>query len=117
MGTHSNEKSIENAIYELKKQYPNERVIPIFCGAIYIGELMDKNEFNLDTFAKSVIDVAQNACFWHWHTGCLSAMRTYCHLCYVDPMLLEAYLQERLETIAIRVEEFYAHKKQLQEQL
>ena len=47
---------------------------------------------NFGKFTEYELDVARSAKVFHWHKGVADAMRTFCHICYVDPALVEVYL-------------------------
>ena len=97
-------------IIELQERYPNEHVIAIFGGAIYDAEKIDNGVFDFEEFAYHALTAARNACFYRWHGDVLNAIKTYCHICFVDPALLEAYLGTRLNVIANEIKEHYTKK-------
>ena len=79
---------IEQRLENLSKQHDN--VYPIFAGAYYAYDSAQKAD--LETFVEFLPHVAQSAKLLNWHTGVAGALRTFCNLCMVDPMLIEAYL-------------------------
>lgn len=94
-------------IVALANKYPNEEVRAIFGGAISDIE----NTNNLEKFSTHLIYVARRAAFWKWHKGVADAMRVYCHLCYVDPYLIEAYCGTTFDEFEPIVMKLYEHKR------
>lgn len=66
--------------------------------AIFGGALWDENT-PFDEFVDHLDSCARNAKFWKWPFGRADAVRRYCHMCYRDPALLEAYLGMPLDLI------------------
>ena len=67
--------------------------IAIFGGAVFvktIDDVIDKLSY--------VITMSK---FYRWHESAAKACRTFCHLCLIDPALVEAYLGMTFEEIAI----------------
>lgn len=76
----------------LDAKYPN--TIPIFGGALWVYH---ENDLDLECFLSGIPHVVHSAKFFNWHGGVVDAVRTYCHICMVDPMLVEVALGVRLE--------------------
>lgn len=92
--------SIKAAVEHLDAQHPGEHVIAIFGGAIW----EDTHNINLEQFSKHLVQLAHNAVFFKWHKGIVDAMRTYCHLCYIDPALIECYWGQYFDEFAKLIE-------------
>lgn len=96
---------VKSMLTELKNKYPNESVGAIFGGATFTAEELQNNKLSFHDFVLRVIRVGENAYFWNWCNGTANAMRTFCHLCFVDPALVEAYLGTRFDELAPHVEQ------------
>lgn len=79
---------IHDHIIALSNKYPKENVVAIFGGALYAYEHVN----NFEKFVEYLQGVAHSAVFFKWHKGVADALRTFCHICYVDPTLVELYL-------------------------
>ena len=79
----------EKMILALDEKHSN--AIPIFGGARLVQNISD-----LVSMLPSVIHSAK---FFKWHAGLVDACRTFCHLCLVDPMLVEVYIGMRFEDL------------------
>ena len=75
-----NDRGAYNAIMALADKYPN--VIPIFGGALWV-------EGDINKLISCIPHVVHDAKFFNWHEGVVGAIRTFCHLCFVDPALVE----------------------------
>lgn len=95
------DQGVYNAIMHLDKQYPN--AIPVFGGALGAYEYVNSDTPALDKFMMCLPDVAKNAKFYNWHEGAVGALRRFCHLCLIDPDLVEMYLGTSLDEIARHV--------------
>lgn len=52
----------------------------------------DKGVYNaINTLSTKYSSVVKNAIFYKWHEGTVGAVRRFCHLCLVDPALVELY--------------------------
>ena len=91
------DESVYNAIMSLDSKYPN--AIPVFGGALGAYNYINSDTPDLYSFVCSIKTVAENAVFYKWHEGAVGAIRRFCHLCYVDPMLIEAYIGATFEDI------------------
>jgi hypothetical protein len=87
------QKTIDSAIMALHSKHGN--AIAIFGGAYHAV----KHNNDMGKFVEYLPHVAQSAEFYHWHEGKLGAVRRFCHLCYVDPMIVELYLGVRLSEL------------------
>jgi hypothetical protein len=72
----------QRAIEALNEKYSN--AIPIFGGALWVNDLK--------TLVGSLPSVISGARFFKWHAGVADACRTFCHLCFIDPALVECYI-------------------------
>ena len=84
------DEGVYNAIMALNDKYSN--AIPVFGGALgaYNSINCDKPDFS--KFVSYFPDLIHSAKFYNWHEGALGAVRRFCHLCFVDPYLVEVYL-------------------------
>lgn len=80
------DEAVYNAIVELSDKHDN--VIPVFGGALSASKYAD----SMSKFVEFLPDVVNSAKFYKWHGGVAHALRTFCHLCFVDPALVECYL-------------------------
>lgn len=76
-------------IEALDEKYGN--AIPIFGGALWVNDL--------ETLVKSLSHIIHSAKFFGWHDTIANACRTFCNLCFTDPMLVEAYIGMKFEKL------------------
>lgn len=81
----------------LDSKYPN--AIPIFGGALWVYH---DNNFDSQRFISGLSHIAENAEFFKWHEGVAGALRRYCHICMVDPMIVEVELGATFEELCAR---------------
>ena len=65
----------------------NERhshAVAIFGCAASVKDIKDILDF--------LPQVIRNAKFYRWHESAANACRTFCHLCLIDPSLIEVYI-------------------------
>jgi hypothetical protein len=79
----------QKAIEALNEKYSN--AIPIFGGALWVHDIEDV----INSFPHIVSEVK----FRGWHEGLAGAFRTFCHLCFIDPMLVEISIGMRFEQL------------------
>lgn len=84
------DKSIYNAISKLSAKYPN--AIPVFGGALSAYNCVNSDTPDFEKFISFFPTVIKNADFYNWHEGAVGALRRFCHICYVDPSLVELYM-------------------------
>lgn len=82
--------SIKAAIEELDDKYPN--AIPVFAGALSAAKYVHGETYNMHKFCEMLADAIDNATFFEWHETSDAVARRFCHLCYIDPALVETYL-------------------------
>ena len=82
----------QKAIESLAEKYSN--AIPIFGGALWVHDL--------ERLVASLPSVISGARFFGWHAGVIDACRTFCHLCFIDPMLVECYIGMKFEQLIER---------------
>lgn len=87
---------VETRILALSAKHEN--AIPIFGSAHHAVKVTD----NLPEFISYLECVIHGVLFYGWHETIARAMRRFCHLCLVDPALVEAYLGMTFEQIARR---------------
>jgi hypothetical protein len=82
---------VKTIIEELGKEY--NHVPEIFGGAIFACENIRVHGFDMDDFVGGWLDrVVQNADRYNWHEGVSGALERFCHICLVDPRIVEAYI-------------------------
>lgn len=91
------DQSIHDAITDLADKYDN--AIPVFGGALGAYNYINNDKPDLDSFVKCLNHVIHSAKFYNWHEGVAGALRRFCHLCYVDPMLIERYIGITFEEV------------------
>lgn len=89
--------SVFNAILDLADKHEN--AIPVFSGALSAYNCINATTPDFATFVDYLKEVAHNAIFYSWYEGALGALRRFCRLCHVDPMLVELYLGAPLERL------------------
>jgi hypothetical protein len=85
------DKSVHDHIEAIADKYDN--AIPIFGGALWV------HDKGFDAIVDYLPKVVENARFFGWHAGIADAIRTYLHICNIDPMLVEAYLGVRFSQL------------------
>ena len=86
--TYECDKGAEKRLYTLQKTFPN--AIPLFGGAIFATTAAKAGD--MADFVEYLPNVIQGISFWRWKEGVKAALNTFCHLCLVDPKLVEVYL-------------------------
>ena len=74
--------SVEQAIERLNEQY--SYATSIFGGAIFVK--------SVDDVVKYLPHAIKAAKFYRWHEGTAGVCRRFCHLCLIDPTLVEVYI-------------------------
>ena len=92
----SNESIIEQRLIALNEKH--DYAIAIFGGAIYAYDYACSGD--IEGFVSFLPSVAQNAKFYRWHESVPRALHRFCHLCMVDPALVEAYLGIKFKEVA-----------------
>ena len=87
---------IEQQLISMNEKYPN--AIAVLGGAYFAQESAKCGD--IATFVEFLPHVAQSAKFLEWHNGVAGALRQFCHLCLVDPALIEVYLGATFNEIA-----------------
>ena len=98
-----NDQGTINRIEALDKLYPN--AIPVFGGAAIAYNYIHQPVPDFEGFIQYLSFVIDEADFRKWHEGVVGACRTFCHLCLVDPMLVEAYLGMKFEQLVSTLKE------------
>lgn len=80
-------------------QSKHSNAIPIFGGALWVYH---DNDFDSQRFIAGISHIAHNAKFFNWHEGVAGALRRYCHICMVDPMIVEVELGMKFEELCAR---------------
>lgn len=89
------DQSVYNSIMALDSKYNN--AIPVFGGALGAFNALEVGD--MDRFEALMTNAVDNAKFYKWHESPVEVARRFCHICCVDPMLIEAYLCETFEDI------------------
>lgn len=84
------DEGVYNAINDLADEHSN--AIPVFGGALGAYNCINSDEPDFKGFINYLSTVAENAKFFEWHEGVIGALRRFCHLCLVDPALIEIYI-------------------------
>lgn len=79
----------QRAIEALAEKHSN--AIAIFGGALWVNDLK--------TLVGTLPSVISGARFFGWHAGVVDACRTFCHLCFIDPALVECYIGMKFEQL------------------
>lgn len=87
--------AIYNAIMALDNKYPN--AIPVFGGALGAYNHINSEHPDFNKFIRCLPEVVHSAKFYSWHEGIVGAVRRFCHLCLVDPNLVEVYIGVSLD--------------------
>ena len=86
---------IEKRLSDLNQQYAN--AFAIFSGAYWAHQAIISG--NMADFVSFLPAVITNVKFYGWHETIPQALRRFCHLCLVDPALVEAYLGMKFEEV------------------
>lgn len=79
---------VYDAIVALDKKYGN--AIPVFGGALGAHKCIERGD--IAGFVRYFPDLIHSAKFFKWHENTATVLRRFCHLCLVDPALIEVYL-------------------------
>ena len=90
---------VEKRLSVLIDKYDN--ALAVFGGAYYAESIAQVGD--IATFCEFLPGVMRSAKFFKWHEGVAGALRRFCHLCCVDPMLVEAYLGMKFEEVSNHV--------------
>ena len=82
--------AVYNAVTALAEKHSN--AIPIFSWALGAYNCISSDSPDFESFVKYLPYVVSNAKHYKWHEGAIGALRTFCCLCSIDPMLIEAYI-------------------------
>ena len=87
---------VHRAITALADEHSN--AIPIFGGALGAHQCIERGD--IAGFVGYFPDLINSAKFFHWHEDTATVLRRFCHLCFVDPALIEVYLGCTFDEIA-----------------
>ena len=90
---------VEQRLLALNKKHSN--AIAVFGGAYWAHQVIISGNFN--DFIPFLSTVITNARFYGWHESIPKALRKFCHLCLVDPKLVEVYLGMTFDQLAEEV--------------
>lgn len=79
------------------------QAVAVLGGAQFAIEYVHNDTMNIDEFVLCLPYVARNAKFFHWPEGPVDALNRFCHICLVDPKLIEAYLGVTFEEVVKHV--------------
>ena len=85
----TNQNATMRAVEALDEKYGN--AIPIFGGAIFVH--------NIEDIIHTLPHVIHSAKFFKWHDTPANACRTFCHLCFTDPALVECAIGMKFEKL------------------
>lgn len=91
------DEGVHNAIVALNEKHPN--AIAIFGGALGAYNAIHCDEPDFRAFTGYLTSLIHSAKFFEWHEGIVGALRRFCSLCLVDPMLIELYIGMTLEEL------------------
>lgn len=78
----------------------HDNAIAVFGSALLAYEYTHGEKLDLNEFIMFLPQVVNNAKFFRWHEGVEKALNRFCHICLVDPKLIEAYLGMRFKEVA-----------------
>ena len=87
--------AVDDKLWKLQEE--NEHTIQVLGGAVYAAEYAEKND--LQKFMQYLPQVASSASFVRYRGGVAQALREFCHLCMVDPALIEAVVGMRFSEV------------------
>ena len=82
------DQAVHSAIVALDDKYGN--AIPIFGGALGAYNCIERGD--IAGFVGYFPDLIDSAKFFKWHENTATVLRRFCHLCFVDPVIIEVYL-------------------------
>lgn len=88
---------IKNNIEALQDKYDN--AIAVMGGAYWAAQEVHNDKPNFDKFIELMCNMVTDHKFFGWHEPIPQAMRTFCKLAMVDPMLVEAYIGMKFEEV------------------
>lgn len=94
--TYGWDKGAEIRLRNLKGTH--ERAIPVLGGAIFATTALRAGD--LQAFARYLLNVPSSIGKSGWPGGVEDALNTFCHVCLVDPKLIEVYLGTTFAEIA-----------------
>ena len=77
-----------------------ENGVAVLGGAYHAYDCMNSENIDIHKFCEYLLSCVQPAIYFGFEGGIKNALNTFCHLCLVDPMLIEAYLGIRFEEVA-----------------
>lgn len=87
-----------NRLYALQKTYPY--AVPVLGGAIYASTAAKMGDMDaLVGWMAHALDTRDYK-VQHWEGGIVSICENFCHVCLVDPKLVEAYMGMTFADIA-----------------
>jgi len=92
---------IKDKIVNLAMEY--DYAIEVMNGAYWAAQEVHCDNPDFNKFVEYLFNMIINVKFWDWHESIPQAMRTFCNLAMVDPMLVEAYLGMKFEEVALHV--------------
>lgn len=78
---------VKKSIEKLAEKHSN--AIAVFGSALSASQYVTTD---FDKFVSFIPTVIEDAEFFKWHEGIIGAINRFCHICFVDPALVEAYI-------------------------
>lgn len=88
---------IKDNILALENKYENS--VAVMGGAYWAAQEVHCDKPNFEKFVEYLCNMLHDYKFFGWHESKPQAMRTFCKLCMVDPMLVEVYLGMKFEEV------------------
>lgn len=95
---------ILNNLRAYSKRHDGVNAIPVMLPPCEVSVWLHSDNPDFEAFViKGIGRMLQGAMLHDWEESLAKACRDYCHICMVDPMLVEAYLQMRFEEFCASV--------------
>lgn len=88
---------IKSNIEALQDKYDN--AVAVMGGAYWAAQEVHCDKPNFSKFVELMCNMVTDLKFFGWHEPIPQAMRTFCKLAMVDPMLVEAYIGMKFEEV------------------
>lgn len=77
----------------------HENAVAVMGGAYWAAQEVHCDHPNFEKFVEYLSNMIHDYKFFGWHEPIPQAMRTFCKLAMVDPMLVETYLGIKFEEV------------------
>lgn len=88
---------IKDNILALEDKHDN--AVAVMGGAYWAAQEVHNDNPNFGKFVEYLSNMLHDYAFFGWHESKPQAMRTFCKLAMVDPMLVETYLGIKFEEV------------------